>query len=154
MQQIATLVAEDDELLRATANLIVDTTDPASELLATAWWRALTDAGGEGMVVKPTDFVVRGRRGVAQPALTVRGREYLRIIYGPEYAAPHYLERLRRRSRCDRRRLRSCRRLPNSQPATHTSTRSRGSAERRRATSCRLMRKDPVDRKGAAPRLN
>jgi hypothetical protein len=50
------------------------------------------------MVVKPMDFVARGRRGLAQPALEVRGREYLRIIYGPEYAEPQNLERLRRRS--------------------------------------------------------
>jgi protein phosphatase len=58
----------------------------------------LTDAGGKGMVVKPMDFVVRARRGVAQPALKVRGREYLRIIYGPEYAEAQNLERLRQRS--------------------------------------------------------
>ena len=98
MEQIARLAAEDDELLRATANLAVDTTDPDDEQRATTWWHELTDAGGEGMVVKPMDFVVRGRRGLAQPALKVRGREYLRIIYGPEYAEPQNLERLRRRS--------------------------------------------------------
>jgi protein phosphatase len=98
MAQIARLVAEDDELLHATAHLAVDTTDPEDEQRATGWWQELTDAGGEGMVVKPMDFVVRGRRGLAQPALKVRGREYLRIIYGPEYAEPQNLERLRRRS--------------------------------------------------------
>jgi protein phosphatase len=49
------------------------------------------------MVVKPIDFVVRGRRGLAQPAVKCRGREYLRIIYGPEYTAPENLERLRSR---------------------------------------------------------
>ena len=98
MEQIARLAAEDDELLRATANLAVDTTDPDDEARATSWWQELTDAGGEGMVVKPMDFVVRGRRGLAQPALKVRGHEYLRIIYGPEYAEPQNLERLRRRS--------------------------------------------------------
>jgi protein phosphatase len=98
MEQIARLAAEDDELLRATANLAVDTTDPDDEGRATTWWQELTDAGGEGMVVKPMDFVVRGRRGLAQPALKVRGHEYLRIIYGPEYAEPQNLERLRRRS--------------------------------------------------------
>ena len=76
----------------------VDTTDPDDEQRATSWWQELTDAGGEGMVVKPMDFVVRGRRGLAQPALKVRGHEYLRIIYGPEYAEPQNLERLRRRS--------------------------------------------------------
>ena len=49
------------------------------------------------MVVKPHDFVARGRRGLVQPALKCRGPEYLRIIYGPEYSAPEHLERLRAR---------------------------------------------------------
>src|SRR5439155_931474 len=66
MEKIARLATEDDELLRATANLAVDTTDPDDEQRATSWWQELTDAGGEGMVVKPMDFVVRGRRGLAQ----------------------------------------------------------------------------------------
>ena len=97
MEQIERLVAEDAELLRATANVGVDTTDPASEEHATSWWEELTGSGGEGMVVKPMQFVVRGRRGLVQPALKVRGREYLRIIYGPEYTEPQNLDRLRRR---------------------------------------------------------
>jgi protein phosphatase len=32
-----------------------------------------------------------------QPAIKCRGREYLRIIYGPEYTLPEHLERLRTR---------------------------------------------------------
>jgi len=46
-----------------------------------AWWKALTARGGEGMVVKPLDFFLRAKRGLAQPALKCRGPEYLRIIY-------------------------------------------------------------------------
>jgi protein phosphatase len=65
---------------------------------AIAWWETLTAHGGEGMVVKPRAFVARGERGLIQPALKVRGREYLRIIYGPEYDAPDNLVRLRKRS--------------------------------------------------------
>jgi protein phosphatase len=49
------------------------------------------------MVVKPIDFVVRGRRGLAQPAVKCRGPEYLRIIYGPDYDLPGNLDRLRQR---------------------------------------------------------
>ena len=49
------------------------------------------------MVVKPLDFVVRGPRGLVQPGIKCRGREYLRIIYGPEYTAAGNLERLRSR---------------------------------------------------------
>ena len=58
----------------------------------------MTTAGGEGMVVKPKDFVARGRRGLVQPAVKCRGREYLRIIYGPDYTTPVNLERLRARA--------------------------------------------------------
>jgi protein phosphatase len=61
------------------------------------WWETLTGDGGEGMVVKPREFVARGKKGLIQPALKVRGREYLRIIYGPEYDAPENLVRLRER---------------------------------------------------------
>jgi protein phosphatase len=49
------------------------------------------------MVVKPLAFVTRGAKGPLQPALKVRGRDYLRIIYGPEYDAPENLVRLRQR---------------------------------------------------------
>lgn len=58
----------------------------------------MTAAGGEGMVVKPYDFIARGKRGVMQPAIKCRGPEYLRIIYGPEYSAPQNIARLRKRS--------------------------------------------------------
>ena len=50
--------------------------------------------GGEGMVVKPLQFVTKSRRGFVQPAVKCRGREYLRIIYRPEYMSPEHLERL------------------------------------------------------------
>src|SRR5262249_32573534 len=71
--------------------------DPASQTEGIRWWEELTGRGGEGMVVKPLEFIVKGRRGLAQPAVKCRGREYLRIIYGPEYTAPEHLARLRKR---------------------------------------------------------
>jgi protein phosphatase len=86
-----------DRLLLSTPFRIVDVTDPASQAAGIQWWEELTRSGGEGMVVKPFDFIARGRRGLAQPAVKCRGREYLRIIYGPEYTAPENLERLRSR---------------------------------------------------------
>ena len=61
------------------------------------WWERLTGTGGEGMVIKPLDFVFRGRKGLTQPAVKCRGTEYLRIIYGPNYDAPENLSRLRNR---------------------------------------------------------
>ena len=105
MATLASLCRADEPFLLATPYKEVDLADPASEAEATAWWTALTDRGGEGMVVKPLAFVARGRRGLAQPALKVRGREYLRIIYGPEYDAPANLDRLRQRGLAAKRSL-------------------------------------------------
>jgi len=50
------------------------------------------------MVVKPVEVVHRGAHGLAQPGIKCRGRDYLRLIYGPEYTAPANLSRLRARS--------------------------------------------------------
>jgi polynucleotide kinase-phosphatase len=85
-------------LLRTTRRLVVDTGDEASVRAGVDWWLEMTGRGGEGMVVKPVDALVRDGRGrLVQPGVKVRGREYLRIIYGPEYTRPEQLERLRRR---------------------------------------------------------
>lgn len=92
-----TLAKLEGGIMIATRFLVVDVTDAASEAEGIRWWEELTGSGGEGMVVKPSDFVARDRRGLAQPAVKCRGREYLRIIYGPEYTAPENLERLRAR---------------------------------------------------------
>ncbi|MFJ3818524.1 polynucleotide kinase-phosphatase [Streptomyces sp. NPDC090056] len=85
-------------LLQVTRRLLVDTGDEASVRAGTDWWLELTGAGGEGMVVKPLAALVRDAKGrLVQPGVKVRGREYLRIIYGPEYTRPENLERLRQR---------------------------------------------------------
>jgi protein phosphatase len=98
MELAAALVSADDSgVLFATTQRIVDLTDSAAEAEATAWWEEMTARGGEGMVVKPLSFIARGRRGLVQPAIKCRGREYLRIIYGPEYTIPENLTRLRKR---------------------------------------------------------
>ena len=88
-----------------TSHRIVGVTNPESETAAVQWWEELTGGGGEGMVVKPLEFVAKGRRGLVQPAIKSRGREYLRLIYGPEYAAPANLERLRSRGLAAKRSL-------------------------------------------------
>jgi protein phosphatase len=105
MQTLAKICATDAELLMQTNYLIVDVTDPASEQAGISWWVQLTSRGGEGMVVKPFDFVARSSRGLVQPAIKCRGKEYLRIIYGPEYALPQNLERLRGRGLSTKRSL-------------------------------------------------
>ena len=74
-------------------------------LISTLAYPGDSPRGGEGVVVKPLDFVTRGKRGLVQPAVKCRGREYLRIIYGPEYAAPENLERLRSRGLAAKRSL-------------------------------------------------
>ncbi len=95
---LARLCAADGSgVLHATAYRLVDVTDQASVDEGIAWWEELTGRGGEGMVVKPLDPIVVGRRGLVQPAVKCRGREYLRIIYGPEYDRPEHLDRLRQR---------------------------------------------------------
>jgi protein phosphatase len=91
------LAAAAPALLRTTKRLVVDTTDGASTATGVDWWTSLTAAGGEGMVVKPLANLVRGVKGWTQPGIKVRGREYLRIIYGPDYTEPANLERLRQR---------------------------------------------------------
>lgn len=97
METLARVCGADPEILLATPHRVVDVTDAASQDEAVAWWEDLTRRGGEGMVVKPLDFVARDGRGLVQPALKTRGREYLRIIYGPEYDLPENLDRLRSR---------------------------------------------------------
>jgi protein phosphatase len=98
MDKLAQLCSASDGLLLATPYKQVDVRDSANVEDATRWWEQLTGRGGEGMVVKPLEFVVRGRRGLTQPAVKCRGPEYLRIIYGPEYLLPENLERLRNRA--------------------------------------------------------
>lgn len=92
------LVEADPTLFRRTERLVVDTGSTESVAAAADWWTTLTDGGGEGMVVKPLAGRVRGPKGLVQPGLKVRGREYLRIIYGPDYTEPQHLDRLRQRS--------------------------------------------------------
>jgi protein phosphatase len=97
METLARLCESGAPLMYVTDHRIMDLTDPRSENAATDWWLDLTHRGGEGMVVKPLDFVARGRRRLVQPAVKCRGQEYLRIIYGPEYTMLENLERLRSR---------------------------------------------------------
>jgi protein phosphatase len=97
METLAKICQHDPKFLMATSFKVVDVTDPSSEQDGIAWWDSLTNRGGEGMVVKPIDFIMRGKNGLVQPAVKCRGQEYLRIIYGPDYTADEHLTRLRSR---------------------------------------------------------
>ena len=98
MSTIHEICAQDSDILLSTPYKIVDLNDPQSQQEAAKWWEEMTSGGGEGMVVKPYDFIAKGKRGIIQPAVKVRGREYLRIIYGPEYTAKKHMERLKGRN--------------------------------------------------------
>ena len=91
------LHAADPGLFRPTRRVEVDLADADSEGAATAWWVEMTESGGEGMVVKPMTPTISTAKGLVQPGVKVRGREYLRIIYGPEYTDAANLARLRQR---------------------------------------------------------
>jgi protein phosphatase len=126
------LAAAAPDLIAPTRRLAVDTSDPASVAEATRWWEDLTAGGGEGMVVKPAANLTprrasdssqprrasgssqhsrgsgssqQGPKGLVQPGLKVRGREYLRLIYGPDYTEPGHLDRLRQRALSHKRSL-------------------------------------------------
>jgi protein phosphatase len=86
------------QLFKQTRRILVDASNPESVAAGVAWWESLTADRGEGMVVKPLANLIRTRRGLAQPGVKVRGREYLRIIYGPDYTEPGNLMRLRERN--------------------------------------------------------
>jgi protein phosphatase len=92
------LVAAAPDLIHPTKRMLVDTTDPESVAAGVRWWEDLTASGGEGMVVKPLANLVKAKDRYAQPGVKVRGREYLRIIYGPDYTEPANLDRLRSRN--------------------------------------------------------
>jgi len=97
MEVLTQLCTGDPKLMFTTTHQIVNLEDDSAVEAGIQWWETLTGKGGEGMVVKPMDFISHGPRGLNQPAVKVRGREYLRIIYGPDYTAPEHLERLRNR---------------------------------------------------------
>ncbi|MBV6480050.1 MAG: Bis(5'-nucleosyl)-tetraphosphatase, symmetrical [Ignavibacteria bacterium] len=97
MENIAEICKGDTKLFMATPYKIVNLNDQTSYDEAVNWWMELTKKGGEGMVVKPFDFISIGTEGLLQPAVKCRGSEYLRIIYGPEYDLPENIERLKNR---------------------------------------------------------
>jgi protein phosphatase len=105
MENIRDLCAADPGLLLATPYKVVHLDDEEELRRATDWWVKLTAAGGEGMVVKPHGFIHKNKRGLAQPAIKIRGQEYLRIIYGPEYTHSENLNRLKSRGLSGKRSL-------------------------------------------------
>ena len=93
------------DIFMPTEYICVDTEDETSIKKGIDWWTELTENGGEGMVVKPEIFMTKYKGEVIQPAVKCRGRDYLRIIYGPEYLLEDNLKRLKKRSLARKRSL-------------------------------------------------
>ena len=104
MEQLAKICCADEKILLATRFKTIDLNSPLEVEDGIAWWQMLTNRG-EGMVVKPIDWIARGASGLVQPAVKCRGKEYLRIIYSPDYDSPENLARLRNRSLARKRSL-------------------------------------------------
>jgi protein phosphatase len=98
MRAVEKYIAGRDPIFIGTDHLAVNVNDEESVHAGVSWWTRLTEAGGEGMVVKPLDFVTKHGEKLIQPAVKCRGREYLRIIYGPDYTEPDHMRRLKKRS--------------------------------------------------------
>ncbi|MCY3892851.1 MAG: polynucleotide kinase-phosphatase [Acidimicrobiaceae bacterium] len=98
LEQIDAWISANPDGLRRTDRRSVDLNSDASVAQATDWWLSMTEAGGEGMVVKPASSIVRAGGNLVLPGVKCRGRSYLRLIYGPEYLEPANLGRLRGRS--------------------------------------------------------
>ena len=98
METLKKYCVTNDPIFIATEYITVDTEDERSIETGVEWWRTLTESGGEGMVVKPMQYTEKHNGTIIQPAVKCRGREYLRIIYGPEYLASEHLTRLKKRS--------------------------------------------------------
>lgn len=96
METIHKICQAGPNFLLATPYKIVDLQDEKSETIATNWWEKMTAKGGEGMVVKPLNFIQWTKGELVQPAIKCRGRAYLRIIYGAEYTMPNNLKKLKK----------------------------------------------------------
>lgn len=105
MENLAELCEGDTQILFRTPYKVIDLENEEQIREGLDWWEQLTEKGGEGLVIKPLDFVANGRKGLLQPAIKCRGREYLRIIYGPEYTAESNISRLRSRGLTGKRSL-------------------------------------------------
>jgi protein phosphatase len=108
MAEIHALCQHDPGFLLATPFMEVSIAEQNSVKAAIEWWEAMTEKGGEGMVVKPFDYLAESQGGKPiQPAMKCRGREYLRIIYGPEYTSDKNIDLLRKRGLSQKRSMAS-----------------------------------------------
>ncbi len=98
MEIIKKYCCGNDDMFMATDYVHVNLLDENEKKAGIDWWHSLTGTGGEGMVVKPINYTSFKGNTLIQPAVKCRGREYLRIIYGPEYLIGDHLNKLKNRS--------------------------------------------------------
>ena len=91
-------LGRDDPVITTTGWREVRGDDESARAALVDWWERHTAGGGEGLVIKPAAFTVRGEKGLVTPAMKVRGHDYLRLVYGPDYDLPGNLVRLRERN--------------------------------------------------------
>jgi 2-polyprenyl-3-methyl-5-hydroxy-6-metoxy-1,4-benzoquinol methylase len=78
---------------------LVDLHDNNSQQLIVDKWESYCDFGGEGFVIKPmTPYTIMNNGYLLQPSLKVRGKDYLRLIYGIDYLERECFDILTKRS--------------------------------------------------------
>lgn len=89
-------LAENSSLFIATEYRVIESEQDKQEVID--WWQDMTENGHEGIVIKPFDFLAYHKGKLLQPAIKVRGREYLRIIYGMDYTDEAIMKKLKQRN--------------------------------------------------------
>ncbi|MFL0507446.1 hypothetical protein ACH0B5_17025 [Ureibacillus sp. 179-F W5.1 NHS] len=84
-----------DNLFIETEYMVIE--DEASEKEVINWWNTITKDDHEGIVIKSEMFIEKSKGKLIQPAIKVRGRKYLHIIYGMDYLEQENLNRLKKR---------------------------------------------------------
>lgn len=91
--------------VRALRSEVLDLQDHDHRRSLVAWWQELSEAGAPGIIVKPVTLELFVNHEYLQPAMKVRGREALRMVYGPFYTEHDLLAHHRTRSLKERREL-------------------------------------------------
>jgi polynucleotide kinase-phosphatase len=97
MNEIQNICESNLQLFKLTGFKLINTLDESSIGEAISWWLQSTEAGSEGVVIKSLNFIEKVNGKLIQPMIKCRGRDYLRIIYGPTYLRLEELEKLQNR---------------------------------------------------------
>eukprot|EP01124_Arcella_intermedia_P031247 TRINITY_DN7008_c0_g1_i1.p1 TRINITY_DN7008_c0_g1~~TRINITY_DN7008_c0_g1_i1.p1 ORF type:complete len:895 (-),score=266.38 TRINITY_DN7008_c0_g1_i1:6-2690(-) len=96
----------ESKMVKPVEYLIVDLNSQEQRKNATKEWEQYCNNGGEGWVVKlPKQFQDTPDGQMITPMLKVRGREYLRLVYGLDYLDPNYFAMIKKREISPKRKL-------------------------------------------------